>query len=62
MPKLSVDQALLRAKSHAKKGEIKEAQKLYQMVLQAFPKVVYDTSLCVWAWVSITNYGTYVSV
>jgi TolA-binding protein len=36
--KLSVDQALLRAKSHAKKGEIEEAQKLYQMVLQAFPK------------------------
>jgi len=33
--KLSVDQALLRARSHAKKGEIEEAQKLYQMVLQA---------------------------
>ncbi|MED7679542.1 tetratricopeptide repeat protein [Rhodobacteraceae bacterium IMCC15231] len=38
MAKLSVDQALLKAKSHAKKGEIGEAQKLYQAVLQAFPK------------------------
>ena len=38
MAKLSVDQALLRAKSHAKKGEIEEAQKLYQTVLQSFPK------------------------
>ena len=38
MAKLSVDQALLKAKSHAKKGEAEEAQKLYQAVLQAFPK------------------------
>ena len=38
MAKLSVDQALLKAKSHAKKGEFEEAQKLYQTVLQAFPK------------------------
>ena len=38
MAKLSVDQALLRAKSLAKKGKIEEAQKLYQVVLQAFPK------------------------
>ena len=37
MAKLSVDQALLKAKSHAKKGEIEEAQKLYQALLQAFP-------------------------
>jgi len=36
--KLSVDKALLKAKSHSKKGEIEEAQKLYQAVLQAFPK------------------------
>jgi protein O-GlcNAc transferase len=36
--KLSVDQALLKAKSHAKKGEFEDAQKLYQVVLQAFPK------------------------
>jgi hypothetical protein len=36
--KLSVDQALLKAKSHVKKGKIEEAQKLYQMVLQAFPE------------------------
>ena len=38
MAKLSVGQALLKAKSHGKKGEIEEAQKLYQVVLQAFPK------------------------
>ena len=38
MAKLSVDQALLKAKSHARKGEIEEAQKLYNDVLQAFPK------------------------
>ena len=38
MAKLSVDQALLKAKSHVKKGEFEEAQKLYQTVLQAFPK------------------------
>ena len=38
MAKLSVDQALLKAKSHARKGEIEEAQKLYRDVLQAFPK------------------------
>ena len=33
-----MDQALLKAKSHAKKGEIAEAQKLYHAVLEAFPK------------------------
>ena len=38
MAKLSVDQALLKAKSHVKKGEFEEAQKLYQVVLQAFHK------------------------
>ena len=38
LAKLSVDQALLKAKSHAKKGQVEEAQKLYQAVLQAFPK------------------------
>jgi len=37
MKKLSVDQALLKAKSHGKKGEIEEAQNLYRAVLQAFP-------------------------
>ena len=30
MAKRSVDQALLKAKSHAKKGDIEEAKKLYQ--------------------------------
>ena len=38
MAKLSVDQTLSRAKSHAKKGEIEEAQKMYQSVLQAYPR------------------------
>jgi tetratricopeptide (TPR) repeat protein len=33
-----VEKALLKARSHTKKGEIEEAQKLYQAVLQAFPK------------------------
>ena len=37
MAKQSVDQALLKAKSHAKKGNFEEAQKLYQAVLQSFP-------------------------
>ena len=36
--KLSVNQALLKAKSYVKKGKMQEAQKLYQIVLQAFPK------------------------
>ena len=38
MAKLSVDKALLKAKFHAKKGEVEEAQNLYQAVLQSFPK------------------------
>ena len=38
LAKLSVDQALLKAKSHLKKDEIVEAKKLYQAVLVAFPK------------------------
>jgi tetratricopeptide (TPR) repeat protein len=38
MAKLSVDQVLLKAKSFVKKGKIEEAEKLYQMVLQAFPE------------------------
>ena len=33
-----MDQALITAKSHWEKGEIEEAQKLYQAVLQAFPQ------------------------
>ena len=40
MAKISIDQALLKAKSHAKKGEIEDAKKLYQSVLKAFPKNV----------------------
>ena len=38
MEKLSTDLALRKAQSHAKKGEIEEAQKMFQAVLQAFPK------------------------
>ena len=38
MTNLSVDQALLRAKSHIKRNEIAEAKKLYQAVLLTFPK------------------------
>ena len=38
MAKLSVDQMLSRAKSHAKRGELDEAKKLYHSVLQAFPQ------------------------
>ena len=38
LAKLSVDQALMKARSHAKKGEVLESQKLYQAVLLAFPK------------------------
>ena len=33
---LSVDQALTKARSHAKKGEVVEAQKLYERILQNF--------------------------
>ena len=36
--KLSVDQTLMKAKSHLKKDEITEAKKLYQVILKAFPK------------------------
>ena len=38
LAKLSVDQALMKAKSHVKKDEVIEAKKLYQVILQAFPK------------------------
>jgi tetratricopeptide (TPR) repeat protein len=37
MSKLSVNEALLRAKSYERKGEINEARTLYQTVLQSFP-------------------------
>jgi protein O-GlcNAc transferase len=40
LAKISIDRALLKAKLHAKKGEIEEAKRLYQSVLQAFPKNV----------------------
>ena len=38
MVKLSVDQTLFKANSHAKKGEVSEAKKLYETILQKFPK------------------------
>ena len=37
MAKLTTEQAMLRAKSHEKKGEIDQARTLYQVVLDAFP-------------------------
>ena len=37
MQKLSLDQALLRAKMHTKKGEIDQARHIYQAVIDAFP-------------------------
>ena len=37
MAKLSVYKTLIKARSHAKNGEIEDAQELYQAVLQAFP-------------------------
>ena len=37
MAKLSVEQALLKAKSLTKKGELAEAMKLYTAILAAFP-------------------------
>ena len=36
--KLSVDKALMKAKFHVKKDELTEAKKLYQLILQAFPR------------------------
>ena len=33
---LSVEQSLMKAKSHAKKGEVAEAQKLYEVILKNF--------------------------
>jgi Tfp pilus assembly protein PilF len=38
MANLSVEQAFMKIKSHVKKDEIIEATKLYQVILQAFPK------------------------
>ena len=38
LAKMSVEQLLMKANSYAKKGEVAEAQKLYQAVLQAFSK------------------------
>ena len=35
--RFSVDQAIMKARSHVNKKEIKEAQKVYQDVLLAFP-------------------------
>jgi tetratricopeptide (TPR) repeat protein len=38
MAKLSIDQALMKAKSHLKKDEKIEAEKIYQVILKSFPK------------------------
>ena len=37
MAKLSVEQALAKAKSHVKKGEVADAQTLYATILEIFP-------------------------
>ena len=37
MSKITVNKALLKAKSHAKRGELDEAKNLYQSVLRIFP-------------------------
>jgi len=42
LAKLSVDQDLIKAKSHANRGEIEEAQKIYQSVFQSFSKQAKD--------------------
>ena len=42
MQKLSIDQALLQAKSYAKKGDVEEAQRIYQSVFQIFSKQSKD--------------------
>ena len=38
LAKLSIDQALMKAKFHLKKNEKIEAKKIYQIILQSFPK------------------------
>ena len=38
LAELSIDQALIKAKSHVKKNEKIEAKKIYQEILQSFPK------------------------
>jgi hypothetical protein len=37
LAKLSIEQALARAKSHAKRGEVVAAQVLYAGIMKAFP-------------------------
>ena len=37
LPNFSVEETLIKAKSHAKKGEIAASQKLYEIILQKFP-------------------------
>ena len=38
LAKLSVDQMLMKAKSHVKRDDVADAKKLYQAVLLTFPK------------------------
>ena len=38
LAKLSIDQTLVKAKSHIKKNEIAEAQNLYKEILRLFQK------------------------
>ena len=39
---LSVDQVLMKARKHAEKGEVEEAQKLYQTISSSFCKQAKD--------------------
>ena len=37
--KLSVDKALMKAKLHSQRGELDEAKKLYEAILNVFQKI-----------------------
>ena len=57
MAGLSVEMALSKAKSHARRGEIQEAKKLYQAVLQKYPK----NQRAQLALADLSNYGQSIS-
>ena len=38
---LSVEQSLMKAKSHTKKGELEEAQKLYEAILKNLSNISF---------------------
>ena len=47
LTKLSVDQALMKAKSHAQKGDILEAQKIYQAIFETFSQEAKRYPACI---------------